>query len=267
MDEFNQIQSSVLLLIILLILPGHLCGQEKQKRKGHLIAHRGGIVDESRSENSRPAIEEAILRGYWMLEIDLWETSDARVIVHHDPTFKKDYNDSRAVADMEWDEIRELRSSKDGSRPLLFEEVAQMASSKINLMLDVKGNDFGDSFYREIERILNEYDLLSDTFVLSGAEAQDYFLDKASLSVGFEDLIEAAETGEDVSLRYHLFELGSNLEEDMINKAYTLGVKVVAAINVFRYQQMPGGDTWHAARQDIDRLMNLGVEYFQVDSV
>ncbi|MEX0660598.1 MAG: glycerophosphodiester phosphodiesterase family protein [Balneolaceae bacterium] len=267
MNKNNSFLTLVLILLSILLVPSNEVNGQNNQIPVQLIAHRGGIIDETRSENSRAAIEEAILRGYWMIEIDLRKTSDGYVIVHHDPTFKKDYYDSRAVADMKWSEIRELRSAKDGSRPLLFEEVAQMASGKINLMLDVKGNDFEDSFYKEIENILKEHDLFSDTFVLSGSEAQDYFLGKLSLSIDFEDLVEAAKNDEDVSVRYHLFELGNNLEQNMINTAHKLGVRVVAAINVFRYQQMSGGDIWNAARQDIDRLMNLGVEYFQVDSI
>ena len=35
-----------------------------------LIAHRGGVVDQERSENSYRALEEAILRGYTHVEID-----------------------------------------------------------------------------------------------------------------------------------------------------------------------------------------------------
>ena len=34
------------------------------------IAHRGGVVDEQRSENSIKALNEAIQRGYTHVEID-----------------------------------------------------------------------------------------------------------------------------------------------------------------------------------------------------
>lgn len=261
----NRFQISAVLLMVLLFLPGDLFGQEQGELKANLIAHRGGVVDEQRAENSASAIEEAIHRGYKMLEVDLRKSLDGEIIVHHDPTFEKDYDHSGAVAKMTWSDIKELRSKKDGHRPLLFEEVAQKAAGHVGLMLDVKGNDYGEDYYKEIEQILEQHNLLSDTFVLSGSEAQAYFKNKASLSAGFDRLIEESKKGVDVKDVYHLFELGSNLDSTMIEKANELGVTVVAAINVFRYRQAEM-DVWEGARQDVERLMALGVRYYQVDS-
>lgn len=262
---FNRFKISPLLLTILLILPGHLHGQENGELKANLIAHRGGVVDEHRAENSASAIKEAIKRGYRMLEVDLRKSRDGKIVVHHDPTFESDYGHPGAVAEMDWSEIKELRSKKDGHRPLLFEEVAQKAGGRVGLMLDVKGNDYGEDYYKEIEQIVAQQNLLSDTFVLSGLEAQAYFKNKASLSAGFDRLIEESKNGVDVKNVYHLFELGSNLDQSIIEKANELGVTVVAAINVFRYRQA-GEDVWEGARRDVERLMDLGVRYYQVDS-
>jgi glycerophosphoryl diester phosphodiesterase len=261
----NYFKISVALLMILLFLSGQLLGQENGELKANLIAHRGGVVEEQRAENSASAIEEAIKRGYWMLEVDLRKSRDGKIIVHHDPTFEKDYDHSGAVAEMDWSEIQQLISKKDGHRPLLFEEVVQKAAGRVGLMLDVKGNDYGEDYYKKIEQILDRHNLLSDTFVLSGSEAQAYFKNKASLSAGFDRLIEESKNGVNVKDVYHLFELGSNLDQSMIEKANELGITVVAAINVFRYRQA-GTDVWEGARQDVERLMALGVRYYQVDS-
>ena len=262
---FNRFNISSVLLILLIILPGHLFGQDHGELKANLIAHRGGVVDEQRAENSASAIDVAIERGYWMLEVDLRKSLDGEIIVHHDPTFEKDYDYSGVVAEMTWNDIKQLRSNKDGHRPLLFEEVAHRAEGQAGLMLDVKGNDYGEDYYKKIEQILIRYNLLSDTSILSGAEAQAYFKNKTSLSAGFDKLIEESKKGVDVKNVYHLFELGSDLNPLMIKKANELGVTVVAAINVFRYRQA-GTDVWEGARQDVERLLALGVRYYQVDS-
>lgn len=267
------------ILMLLLALPMFSCGQENraeeqtlsqnQELSVNLIAHRGGIVDENRIENSEAAISEAIRRGYWMLEIDLRKTRDGRIILHHDSNFERYYEDPRSVEDLDWEEIQTFRSDIGNSRPLLLEEVAEMAAGKIRFMLDIKGGDFEEADYREIERILDNNELLSTAFVLSDAEAQQHFFGKASISRGLGDILQAAEAGENVSELYHLFELGGNLDREMIEQANGLGVKVVAAINVFRYSR--SGDTeeerWEAAKQDIERLMDLGVTDYQVDSV
>src|SRR5688572_16882286 len=50
-----------------------------------LIAHRGGVVEDKNPENSPSAIEEAISRGYWMIEVDIRETKDGIAIAQHDP--------------------------------------------------------------------------------------------------------------------------------------------------------------------------------------
>lgn len=261
----NHFKISAVLLMIFLFLPEHLLGQENGELKANLIAHRGGVVDEQRAENSASAIEEAIHRGYRMLEVDLRKSRDGRIVVHHDPTFESDYGYSGAVEEMDWGEIQQLRSKKDGHRPLLFEEVAHRVEGRAGLMLDVKGNDYGDDYYKKIEQVLNRYNLLLDTFILSGSEAQEFFKNKASLSAGFDTLIEESKKGVEVNNVYHLFELGSNLDRSMIEKANELDVTVVAAINVFRYRQADE-DVWEAARDDINRLMDLGVRYYQVDS-
>lgn len=259
----------LLMLIMLLSSPVYLHGQITEDLSVYLIAHRGGVVDIERAENSRSAIEEAIQRGYWMLEVDLRKTKDNRIIIYHDRTFQKYYDDSREVSEMDWKEIRELRSNLDGKRPLLFEEAAKMAKNNIKLMLDIKGGNFDETSYKKIERILEKHDLLSSTFVLSDAGAQRYFYGKASLSKGLDEIIQAAENGNPVSELYHVFELGGNLDQKMIERANQLEVKIVAAINVFRYHQpdLSEEEELERAKKDILRLRSLGVEYFQIDSV
>ncbi len=232
----------------------------------YLIAHRGGVVDEHHAENSRAAAVSAIDRGYWMLEVDIRETRDNRAILQHDADFTRYYNDNRKVSEMTWDQVRQLESSVDGERPILFREVAKLAAGQTRLMLDVKGNEFSDTFYREIEEALVEYDLLESAYVLSGRQAQEYFSEKTSHSANFEGVMKAAEAGEEVSRKYHLFELASNLNEEMIRQAEKLGVIVVAAVNEFRYVQA-GEDVWEGAKRDVNRLLELGVKHYQIDSI
>ena len=105
-----------------------------------LIAHRGGIVDEDHIENSLPAVREAVRRKYWMLEVDLRQTKDGKIIVHHDEDFERYYGDTRRVDELTWSEIKELRSKPGNLRPLTFAEFAAACRGKIRLMLDVKGH-------------------------------------------------------------------------------------------------------------------------------
>lgn len=252
-------------LLVSAIIPATVYSQEDHEPP-HLIAHRGGIVDENRAENSLAAIQEAISRDYWMIEIDLRESLDGEIILHHDNTFERYYDDPGSVTEMTWDEISRLNSNIDGTRPLLFEEVVEMASGSINLMLDIKGDNFSDSAYPRVEQILKRHNMLSSTYLLGQDRVQAYFTEGETFhSIGYEELMEAADAGEDVSKRF-LFELGSFLDEEIIRNARECGVEVVAAINEFRYVQA-GEDTWQGAKKDIERLLSLGVTHYQIDSM
>lgn len=254
------------LCLILALSPQDAQLQERSSSDLYLIAHRGGVVDEDHAENSRASILAAIEKGYWMLEVDIRETRDKRAILHHDADFQRYYNDSRRVEEMTWEEIKQLRSEIDGARPILFSEAAELAAGQVSLMLDVKGNDLSTEFYQEIETALIENNLLESAFILSGRQATEFFHGRASHSISYSRLLEAVERGEDVSNRYHLFMLASQLNEEMILKANELDVLIVAAVNEFRYHQA-NVDPWEGARKDIERLLGLGVKHYQIDSM
>lgn len=232
----------------------------------HLIAHRGGIVDNRYAENSPGAVQAAIERGYWMIETDIWESADGQLVVQHDPTFHRFYNDPRKVTEMAWSEIERLQATPGGTRPMLFEELAAMCRGKIRLMLDVKGLGHSRQFYESMENSLKKNGLLDTTFVLGSAESKDYFKGKAFLSANRASLRAAVDRGEDVARHYFLMELGSDLDRETVDMANRLGVTVVAALNQFRYE-IAKQDHLVGAQQDITKLRKLGVRYFQIDSI
>jgi glycerophosphoryl diester phosphodiesterase len=231
-----------------------------------LIAHRGGVVDETHIEHSAAGIEAAIRRGYWMLEVDLRRTADGHIVVHHDPTFHRYYGDPRKVAELPWSAIALLRSTPGGLRPLKFREFAALCKSRIRLMLDIKGPSFPPEFYQEIGQVLREHGLLQTAYVLSNNEAKAFFRGKAMLAADRNSLRTALTQGEDVARHYFLFELADSLDEETIRWAEGLGVPVVAAVNTFRYE-MRGRDHLRAAKEDIARLRRLGVTIYQIDSI
>ncbi len=229
-----------------------------------LIAHRGGVVDDKRPENSLAALEEAIHRGYWMVEMDLQESKDGRLVVHHDD-FLKSFGEKRWPREMTWEEIRKLRAAEDGSRPLEFAEYAAASKGRVRLMVDTKGPSHPLRFYKEMERILAGNGLLESAYFIGTEEARRYFKGKARVSVEARGkLQQLAEAGEPVSQLYFLFEHGATLDRDGIDLARRLGVPAVVSINEFHYA---GQDSMEAAHADIVRLAALGLTRFQIDSV
>ena len=229
-----------------------------------MIAHRGGVVTDSIIENNLAAIEAAVERGYWMVEVDVRNSKDGVAVVHHDADFKRYYGDSRRVVDLTWDQISELRATPGNERPLTLAEYLKACDGRLRIMLDVKGRDLPESFVEGIERTLRENQQLQTTYVIGAAEAKQRLTGKAIVSRSYDQIVAAKNRGEDISNRYFLFPRGKLLKEPEVQKGIELGVPVVPSINIFHYL---GINHKLRAKQDIERLRNAGVTEFQIDSV
>lgn len=232
----------------------------------HLIAHRGGIVDDAHPENSPLSLEAAIERGYWMLEVDIRRARDGRAVVQHDATFQRFYGDPRAVADMTWAEVQQLRATPGGTAPMSFDDLCARCAGRIRLMLDIKENDAPDEFHQDLIASLRRHRLLDTTFSLSGGRLPVLAGSTVAEAADRAALTTAVERGEKVSTRRFLFELASVFDADALRLARQYQVTPVAAINTFRYARQ-GDGAWKAAEADARRLLALGVRYFQIDSV
>jgi len=238
------------------------CALAAAREPVRLIAHRGGVVDEKRPENSAAAVEEAIRRGYWMLEMDVQESRDGRLVMQHND-FQKSYGVAKWPREMTWDEIRQLRAQEDGARPLEFHEYAALCRGKVQLMVDTKGPSHPRAFYESMERTLRENGLLEGAWFIGTPESQAWFKGKARISVNREQLKQKLAAGEDTRRLYFLFEHGTTLDEAGMALAAQAGVPAVVSINEDHYR----GDKMKPAQAAIERLRRAGLQYFQIDSV
>ena len=229
-----------------------------------LIAHRGGVVDERYAENSKGSVEAAIARGYWMLEVDVRESKDGRLVVQHDPDFQRFFGDSRQVADMDWTEIARLRAKPGNTRPMEFQELAALCRNRVRLMVDTKEPEHSEQFFAEMERALRKNDLLASAMFIGTDQSRERFHGKAIVGVTREQLQAFLAKGEKTKGLYFLFEHGRTLDEAGLRLAAKAGVPAVVSINIFHYEGM---DHWKAARADVERLRRLGMTYFQIDSI
>jgi glycerophosphoryl diester phosphodiesterase len=228
------------------------------------IAHRGGVVDEHYQEHSLRSIEEAIRRGYWMLEADVRRTRDGHPIVHHDPTFARYYGDPRPVAELTWEEAGRLRSQRDGQPPLDFEQFAAACRGRTRLMLDVKVEDASESFYKTLEEALVRHALLDSAYLIGSDAAKKHFGERVKVSVNSGGLRDTIARQEDVSRRCFVFGIAAEIDEATVRLAQQHGVDVVPAVNTFRYR---AANPMQRAARDVQRLRSLGVTRFQIDSV
>ena len=228
-----------------------------------IIAHRGGVVGADHAENSPAAVAAAIERGYWMIEVDIRESSDGKLVVHHDADFTKFYGDPRLLADLTWQEISQLRATPGGSRPLQFHELAALARGRIRLMLDTKPTVQTDAYFKAVEQALRDHDLLRTAYVINPQHSSRWIRAGARVGLTLEQLEAAIDRGEDAQC-YFLFEHGRDLDAAKVGRAQALSVPVVPSINIYHYADLD--DHMAAAEADVARMLDLGIKQFQIDS-
>lgn len=229
-----------------------------------LIAHRGGVVDEGLAENSAASLEEAIRRGYWMAEVDVRRSKDGVLVVNHDADFQKYFGDPRRLEEMSWEEMKGLRATPGGARPLAFAELCAVAKGRIRLMLDLKVRQPGAEFYRSLVESMKKNDLLDSAYALGGPELAEFIPGGIRFSLNPKAVKGFVEAKKLPLEKVYLFDLASLIGAGEIAVARELGIPIVAAVNTFRYA---GQDHMKAATADLVRLRGLGVKYFQTDSV
>ncbi|HET7115378.1 MAG TPA: glycerophosphodiester phosphodiesterase family protein [Hanamia sp.] len=239
--------------------------QHLRKKKGYfLIAHRGGVIDSSNTEDSGPPIKAAITKGYDMIEVDLRLTKDSIFIIQHDPTFKRYYGVDKPVSSMTWNEISKLRSSKGGSKVLKFEDVLKICQGKIQLMIDNKIRGQDSVLFSKLVNLLKRYKLLSQAMMIGTEESTHFFTGKIRLSCTRKQLESNMEKPGYSSRNYYLFELPKNLSVSDVEWAKKNHIPVVAIINGFRYFR--SDNPVEETRNDIDKMIGEGVSCFQIDS-
>ncbi len=229
-----------------------------------IIAHRGGVVGDAYVENSAASLEAAVERGYWMIEVDVRESRDGKLIVNHDPDFRRFFNDPRLVADVDWQEIATLRGDPGGARPLQFHELAALAKGRLRLMIDPKPAEQSNAYFDGVVGVLRANDLLDTAYVIDQRHSERWVRSGTRVGLPVADLEAARNRGEDVANSYFVFEHGRDLDADKVRRGQALGVPIVPSINIFHYGDL--GDHMPAARADVHRMLDLGVEEFQIDS-
>lgn len=228
-----------------------------------MIAHRGGVVDGLRIENNIGAIEEAVSRGYYMIEVDIRESKDGILVVHHDENFARYYNDPRKVSELTWEEIQTLRSQPGDLRPLNFEEFVQRCSGRIHLMLDTKDPIHSKLFFERMETILRKYRLLDSALVIGTSQSKEFFAGKAKTAVSATQFRELLNAGRLNGKDQFLFAHAKDLDAEIVDLAQDHQIVVVPSVNIFHY---PPQNHAALAAVDLVRLKNLGITHFQIDS-
>lgn len=230
-----------------------------------LIAHRGGVITPDSPECSLKAITLAKEFGYSMVELDIRESSDGVPVLFHDRTMVEACGIHASVSDFTAEELTRIPYLNSAETIVTLETALQhCARLNLGVMLDLKV-DSGHVFYETIANLIRENGLENSVVTFSGnTQFREVISDVAMLTVTSEQM-EALTAGDKPDLRKRFwFGLPHRIPDTLVRKLKASGALVLPAINTFRY---PEGEDRELAKQDIERLLEAGVDGFQIDSV
>lgn len=165
--------AAVVLLIAAFVVPACVfLSRLGRQEKVEVTAHRG--ASHVAPENTLSAVRAAIdARADWA-EIDVQETKDGVVVVLHDQDLMRLAGDPRRIADMTYEEARQLDVGMKfdakfaGERLPTLKETIDLARGKILLNIELKYYGQGDPrLAPDVARILREEKFDKDCFVAS----------------------------------------------------------------------------------------------------
>jgi len=130
-----------------------------------IVAHATGELGVP--ENTLPAFEKMIALGADVIEIDVNQTADNEIAVHHDYCLGRTNDGSGFIGDYTLAELKELDAGSwynaqyAGTRIPTLAEVLDLARSRVRFLIDIKSPslDFLHRVYAEISRLGFEDDV------------------------------------------------------------------------------------------------------------
>lgn len=229
-----------------------------------LIAHRGGVVEGLYVEYDPRSIDEAIKRGYAMIEIDVRATSDKEIVLHHDRDLNAVFGVNKTTEEMTLSEIQQLRSLKEGFTLMSLDDICKKCSGKVGFMLDIKYKGGEQWFFDKLNETLNKYDMWNHTIVLSGEF--EPMLPNGRFGFGsnqVQNMKQRIKQGEAIHQRYYLFDIAANITSETIQWCKENNIEVCAAINIFRYKKETMEEE---VKKHVAMLKENGVTTYQIDS-
>lgn len=249
-------RTSVLLIFLLYNLTVYC-----QSNSHRLIAHRGGVVDSLRGENSLEALQEAGKRGYYMIEVDVRLTRDSILVTHHDANLKRTFGIDTSLSAMTWNELSRLKNN-NGYRILSFEDVLKAARGHLQIMIDLKIRGDHPAIFNRMIDLLKKYDLYQQALMIGTDESTQFFTGKIKLSCTRAQLEENMKKKSFNPAHYYLFSGDISAADVEWTKKHN--ILTVGVVNAWSFKD---GDGMAPAKAQAQRLIKAGVTCFQIDSM
>ena len=239
-----------------------------------LIAHRGGVVDAHRSENSFKALNEAIHREYTHIEIDARITADGHVVCFHNDTLQEEAGIDGTISEMPLEAITKTVLTRSGETIPSFYDYCAQCADRIGVMIDLKGcpDTFIEAYAQEIETALADHDLLDDALILinqtpenNQAQIANLFLKKSRISwrKSLEETRTVAQQDPEFISNYYVCNHGDDFSAEEVTGFQEMGLEVIVSINTGHYKT---GNAQQQGEDHIKKMLQHGVDGLQIDS-
>ena len=238
-----------------------------------LIAHRGGVVNDTLSENSFAALEEAIRRGYTHVEVDARMTADGQLVCFHNDDLQEEAGQEGKISEMNWDEVKEVILTRSQEKIPSFDAYCERVAGRIGLMVDIKGCPEAqvDLFVTQLEAALTQHGLLKEALLLINKTPKNHqseivtpFLGKARISwrKSLSDTREETAYNLNFAQEYYLFNHGADFTQASVKEFQAMGVPVIVSINTGHY----ASEAQAKGEAHVREMMKYGVDGLQIDA-
>ena len=148
----------ILFVIFIFMIKPRKNFSKMQDFKSYLYAHRG-LHDNKGDfpENSLGSFALAVKKGYGM-EFDLQLSKDGKIVVFHDSSLKRMSGLDLKVADLTYDELKEIKLLNSQEIIPLFDDLLKLVDGKTPLIVELKAEDKNiDSLCRKVSEKLDSY--------------------------------------------------------------------------------------------------------------
>ncbi len=251
------------------------CTKQRKKTEFQLIAHRGGVVDDTLSENSLKGLEEAIHRGYTHVEVDVRITKDGHAVCFHDDNLMREVGVDKKISDLTLAELKQLKLIRSYETIPTFEEYCAQCSGRINIMIDTKSGEANnvESYARDVENALIQYGLLEKALIIinrvptfNQEKVANWFLGKAKISWRVD--LQKAKILQNTLPKnpgqyYFIFNSPKDFTKEDIDGFHKMGFIIIPSINLDHYKT---GDPFQQGSADVAKMLDWGVDGLQIDS-
>jgi len=129
-----------------------------------IIGHRGAAG--YAPENTLESFELAIRQGVSMIELDIHRCAIGELVVIHDELLDRTTNGKGLVADMTWEELKELNAG-GGNRIPLLAEVLDAVHGRVKINIELKGQNVASSLALLLQQYISQHDWQADDFYVS----------------------------------------------------------------------------------------------------